>query len=81
MVQSTGIIKKVDELGRVLLPMETRLLFDIDEKDSLEILIDREMGRIILTKAVAMCLKCRTTEDLKEIKPGYYICSSCIKEL
>ena len=81
MVKPTGIIRKVDELGRVVLPIGIRRAFDIDEKDSLEILVDRDNGRIILKKATKMCLKCGATEDLKELKPGCYLCDACIKEL
>ena len=81
MMKSTGIIRKVDELGRVVLPIEVRRIFDIEEKDSLEILADRDNGHIILKKTSRMCLKCGATEDLKEIKPSYYLCDSCIQEL
>ena len=47
-MKSTGIVRKVDELGRVVLPIELRRNFDINVKDSLEIFVDEE--RIILKK-------------------------------
>lgn len=50
MVKSTGIVRKVDELGRVVLPVETRRAFGIEEKDSLEILVNKDQGHIILKK-------------------------------
>lgn len=81
MAKLTGFIRKVDRLGRVVLPIETRRTFGIEEKDSLEILADKDSGHIILKKAAKVCLKCGTTENLKEIKPGYHLCDSCIKEL
>lgn len=81
MVKSTGTVRKVDERGRIVLPIETKKVFGIEEKDSLEILTDRESGQIILQKASEMCIKCRSTESLKEIKPGVYICTGCIAEL
>jgi transcriptional pleiotropic regulator of transition state genes len=65
MVNTTGIIRKVDELGRVVLPIETRKLFGIEEKDSLEILVDKDNRQIILQKASNMCIKCQETENLK----------------
>ncbi|ONI42026.1 AbrB family transcriptional regulator [Candidatus Epulonipiscium fishelsonii] len=47
-MKSTGIVRKVDELGRVVLPIEIRRNLDINEKDPLEIFIDEE--KIILKK-------------------------------
>lgn len=81
MVKSTGIIRKVDELGRMVLPAETRKIFGIGEKDSFEILVDKDNEHIILKKASKMCLKCGTGETLKEIKHGYYLCADCIDAL
>lgn len=81
MIQSTGIIRKIDKLGRVLLPMEARILFGMNEKDGLEVLTDKENGRIILQKAYNTCLGCGATENLKEIRCGYYICSGCVRRL
>ena len=81
MIQSTGVVRKVDELGRVVLPIETRRTFGIEEKDSLEILVDEDCGQIILQKASKMCMKCGMAEGLKEITFGYYICPKCIERL
>ena len=47
-MKSTGIVRKVDELGRVVLPIELRRNLNIQEKDSLEIFVDDE--KIILKK-------------------------------
>ena len=47
-MKSTGIVRKVDELGRVVLPIELRRILNIKEKDSLEIFVDDE--KIILKK-------------------------------
>ena len=81
MVKSTGVVRKVDELGRIVLPIETRELCGIKEKDSLEILVDKDNGQIMLQMASKICIKCRSTENLKEIKSGAYICDSCIDKL
>lgn len=81
MMKSTGIIRKVDELGRVVLPIEVRGTLGIEEKDALEILVNSENGQIILQKGFKVCIKCRSKENLKEIKPGLYICDTCIQEL
>lgn len=81
MVKSTGIIRKVDELGQVGLPIELRRIFGIEEKDSLELLVNGDSGQIILQKASNMCMKCGAIEDLKDVTSGYYICSKCIEDL
>ncbi|HCT64003.1 MAG TPA: AbrB family transcriptional regulator [Lachnospiraceae bacterium] len=47
-MKSTGIVRKVDELGRVVLPIELRRSLNIDVKDSLEIFVDNE--KIVLKK-------------------------------
>ena len=81
MVKSTGVIRKLDELGRIVLPIEARKLLGMDEKEDLEIFVDEEKGHIILEKASKMCLKCQSKSNLKNIKPGFYLCSNCIDEL
>lgn len=81
MIKATDITRKVDELGRVVLPIEVRKLFGINEKDGLDIFIDEEAGQIILKKSTKLCLKCQSSDNIKEIKPGYYLCESCINEL
>ncbi|WP_455582377.1 AbrB/MazE/SpoVT family DNA-binding domain-containing protein [Dysosmobacter sp.] len=81
MVRSTGIIRRVDELGRVVLPIETRRLLNISETDRLEILVDEEQGQILIQKAAKVCLKCGGTEALREVKPGWYLCGRCLAAL
>ncbi len=81
MIKTTGIVRRVDELGRVVLPVDVRRLFGIEEKDRLEILSDEENGQIILRKASQMCLKCQSTEDLRELKPGCFLCGRCLASL
>lgn len=81
MVKSTGVIRKVDELGRVVLPVEVRQVLGIEETSGLEILVDEENEQVILRKATRICLKCRSTENLKKVVSGYYLCDNCIAEL
>ena len=56
MMKSTGIVRKVDELGRIVLPMELRRSLGIAEKDALEIYVDAE--KIILKKYEPACVFC-----------------------
>ena len=76
-----GLIRRVDQLGRIVLPMEARKMLHIEEKDGLEILVDTDNGQIILQKVEDSCFLCRSTEDLKEVKDGLYLCRNCIRKL
>lgn len=65
-MKSTGIVRKVDELGRVVLPIELRRNFQINEKDSLEIFVDDE--KIILKKYEPADIFTGSMEDLIEFE-------------
>ena len=77
-MKSTGIVRKVDELGRVVLPIELRRTFGIEEKDALEIYVDDDS--IILKKYAPACVFCGSTDDVVTYK-GKNVCQDCIKEL
>lgn len=77
-MKSTGIVRKVDELGRIVLPIELRRTLDIAEKDSLEIYVDD--NRIILKKYEPTCVFCGSSKDVLSFK-GKNICPSCLNEL
>ena len=62
MVKSTGIYRKVDQLGRVVLPLDVRENFSIGEQSALELLVDEERGQIILQAVSKQCLKCGSDE-------------------
>ena len=81
MLQETGVVRKVDELGRIVLPIEVRRTLGVEEKDSLAILTDLEQGQIVLKKVSHNCFKCNTTENLKMVKQGFYLCDKCIDGL
>jgi len=77
-MKSTGIVRKVDELGRVVLPIELRRTLDIAEKDALEIYVDG--STIILKKYEPACIFCGDAKDVTTYK-GKNICPNCMKEL
>lgn len=77
-MKATGIVRSVDELGRVVIPIELRRTLDIAEKDSLEIFVDGE--QIILKKYEPSCVFCGQARDVFNYK-GKNICHNCIKEL
>lgn len=77
-MKSTGIVRKVDELGRVVLPIELRRTLDIAEKDSLEIYVDEDT--IILRKYQPACVFCDNARDVVVFK-GKNVCKDCIDNL
>ncbi len=77
-MKSTGIVRKVDELGRIVLPIELRRTLDIAEKDSLEIYVDD--NSIVLKKYEPTCIFCGNSKDVITFK-GKNICPACLSEL
>ncbi|SEU32546.1 AbrB/MazE/SpoVT family DNA-binding domain-containing protein [Paenibacillus sp. NFR01] len=76
-MKSTGIVRRIDELGRVVLPKELRRTLNIDNLDPLEIFVNGEM--IVLRKYTPGCVLCGNTEDLKQLS-GKLICRPCATE-
>lgn len=77
-MKSTGIVRRIDELGRIVLPMELRRTFEIDIKDAIEIYTENDS--IIFKKYQTKCIICGNEEDLENIK-GKAICPECIKRI
>lgn len=77
-MKSTGIVRKVDELGRVVIPIEIRNQFEIAEKDPIEIYVDG--SSIILKKYERSCLFCGNTKKIVSYKDKL-ICSKCLKQI
>jgi transcriptional pleiotropic regulator of transition state genes len=77
-MKSTGIVRKVDELGRIVLPIELRRTFDIEEKDALEIYVDA--NTIILKKYEPACIFCGNVRDVFTFN-GKNICPDCAKQM
>ena len=77
-MKSTGIVRKVDELGRVVLPKELRNTMDIKIKDPLEIFVDED--KILLRKYEPACIFCGNATNVTNFK-GKNICEACIEDL
>ncbi len=77
-MKSTGIVRKVDELGRIVLPIELRRTLEIAERDSLEIYVDG--STIILKKYEPACIFCGDAKDVINYK-GRNICRKCLEEM
>lgn len=77
-MKATGIVRRVDELGRVVLPKELRRTFEIEEGDGLEIYVDGQT--IVLKKYERECVFCGEAKDVTDFK-GKNICPKCRQEL
>ena len=77
-MKSTGIVRKVDELGRIVLPIEIRRTLDIAERDEMEIYVDND--RVILKKHERSCIFCESSQDLVSYG-GKNICSECVQKI
>ena len=77
-MKSTGIVRKVDNLGRIVLPVELRRLLDIDIKSDVEIFVDG--NQVILRKYAPNCVFCGSREDLLEFEEKN-VCASCAAKL
>ncbi len=77
-MKSTGVVRKIDELGRIVLPSELRRVFGIHEGDELEISVDGE--RVVLQKRRDVCVFCGAERDAVDFK-GRRVCRDCLTEL
>ena len=77
-MKSTGIVRKVDELGRIVLPKEIRKTMDIKEKDAIEIFTDSD--QIILQKYQPACIFCNQVEGVVYFS-GKRVCTACIDKM
>ena len=77
-MKATGIVRKVDELGRIVIPIELRRTLSLEIKDPIEIFIDENF--IMLKKYNPACVLCGSMGGLKNFK-GKNICKKCIGEL
>lgn len=77
-MKSTGIVRKVDELGRIVIPKELRRTFSIDHKDPIEIYVDED--NIILKKYHPGCIFCGDVEFVNEYQ-GKMVCDMCMDSM
>ena len=77
-MKSTGIIRKVDDLGRIVLPIELRRTLDIAERDELEIFMEDD--RIVLKKYEPACVFCSSERGLVSYR-GKNICQECARKI
>jgi len=77
-MKSTGVVRKVDELGRIVIPKELRKMMNINEKDPLEIYTEGDT--IILKKYMPFCTFCGNSDELVTLD-GKNVCKNCVNKL
>ncbi len=77
-MKSTGVIRRIDELGRIVVPMEIRKRLGIVTDDPIEIYVEGE--QIILKKYGEICIFCAGADGLCEFR-GRKVCKSCLSEM
>ncbi len=79
-MKSTGLVRKIDDLGRIVLPMDLRKKMDLQNGDSLEIFVDGD--KLVLTKYKRTCMFCDNAPDADMIYySGKLICRECLEKL
>ena len=77
-MKSTGMVRKIDDLGRIVIPIEIRNNLDIHSRDAIEMFIDGD--KIVLAKYSPACIFCGEAENVTRFHEKL-VCSKCIKEL
>jgi len=77
-MNDTGIVRRVDDLGRIVIPMELRRTLGIKVKDPMSILVEGD--RIILQKHHDVCSICGNPDDVRRVKDRA-VCTDCIKAI
>jgi transcriptional pleiotropic regulator of transition state genes len=78
-MHDTGIVRRVDDLGRIVLPMELRKTLGIKVKDPMAIFVEGE--RIILMKDVSVCCICSGPDEHMDEVKGRPVCTNCMKHI
>jgi transcriptional pleiotropic regulator of transition state genes len=78
-MKATGVVRKLDELGRITLPIELRRSLGIGEKDPLEIFVDTD--RIMLKKYAPGCSFCGSMDSMQSTKSGKLLCGTCVEDI
>ena len=77
-MKSTGIIRKIDDLGRIVVPIELRNKLNINLKDEVEIYVEK--SSIIIKKYDPSCIFCGSSKELAEFNDKL-ICSKCLEKI
>ena len=77
-MSDTGIVRRVDDLGRIVIPMELRRTLGIREHDPLSISVEGE--RVVLQKHIDSCVICGSQDEVRAVRDRP-VCATCIAEI
>ena len=77
-MKATGIVRRIDDLGRVVIPKELRKTMDMEPKEPLELFVEDD--KVILKKYQRGCVFCGNIEGVKTYK-GKEVCVDCIEDM
>lgn len=78
LMKDTGVVRKIDPLGRLVIPIEVRRELGLNENEPVEMYVENK--RVIIEKYNPSCLICGETENVKKINEKS-ICDSCINKI
>lgn len=76
-MKATGIVRRIDDLGRIVIPKSLRHTLNIAEGDPLEVFVDGDT--VVLKKYYNSCGVCGKTDELQEIYPERFVCRPCMR--
>lgn len=80
-MKELSMTRKVDRLGRVVIPMEVRRKLSYNEGDRIAFSLDERQHALVLKKTAPSCICCRTEKNLSELPGCRYICHSCLQQV
>lgn len=76
-MKATGIVRRIDDLGRIVIPKEIRRTLGIENGDALEVFVNG--SQIVFQKYEPGCNVCGIADEIEQVINGTRICKSCVK--
>lgn len=80
-MKNVGIPRRLDELGRIVIPIDVRRALSLNERDTVMFFLDEKARTVILKKEVPSCICCHATGHLRKLPGEVYVCESCLAQL
>ena len=80
-MKNVGIPRRLDELGRIVIPIDVRRALPLNERDTVMFFLDEKSRTVILKKEVPSCICCHAADSLRQLPHGIYVCESCLAQL